>query len=101
LYIQFEKEIESAKKYIKEDLKLENEFIDVLALEKEFKGEKIKARNLDKLIEKSIELAKSAIKSSIYEGFIKEISKKIYDVINELIKELKTKINSQVQIYFA
>lgn len=96
----FEKEIESAKKYIKEDLKLENEFIDVLALEKEFKGEKIKARNLDKLIEKSIELAKSAIKSSIYEGFIKEISEKIYDIIHELIKELKAKINTKVKSYF-
>ena len=96
----FEKEIESAKKYIKEELKLENEFIDILALEKEFNGEKVKPRNLDQLIEKSIELAKSAIKSSIFEGFIKEISEKIYEVINDVIKELKEKINSKVKIYF-
>ena len=52
----FPKEIENAKKYIKEDLKLENEFIDVLALEKELDGKIIKARNLDKLIQKSVEL---------------------------------------------
>ena len=96
----FEKEIKSAEKYIKEELKLENEFIDVLALEKEYNGEKIPERNLDKLIEKSIELAKKAIKSSIYEGFIKEIYEKINEVINDIMKELKSRINSKVKKYF-
>ena len=95
----FPKEIESAKKYIKEELKLENEFIDVLALEKELDGKIIKDRNLDILIQKSVELAKSAIKSSIYEGLIKEIKNKINGNINLIMLELKNKINSEVKIY--
>ena len=95
----FPKEIENAKKYIKEDLKLENEFIDVLALEKELDGKIIKARNLDKLIQKSVELAKSAIKSSIYEGLIKEIKNKINGSINSIMIKLKDKINYEVKVY--
>ena len=95
----FQKEIENAKKYIKEELKLENEFIDVLALEKELDGKIIKARNLDILIQKSVELAKTAIKSSIYEGLIKEIKNKINRNINSIMLELKDKINSEVKIY--
>ena len=100
----FKEEIENAKKYIKEDLKLENEFIDVLAKEKKIntkdnKEEIIEAKNLDKLREKSIELAKSAVKSSIFEVMIEEIRTKIQENINILISELKKKIDIEIKKY--
>ena len=95
----FPKEIENAKKFFKEELKLQNEFIDILALEKELDGKIIEARNLDKLIQRSIELAKSAIKSSIYEGIISEVSKKIDENIKGIIIDLKEQINSKAKAY--
>jgi len=100
----FKEEIENAKKYIKEDLKLENEFIDVLAKEKKIntkdkKEEIIEAKNLDKLREKSVELAKSAVKSSIFEGLREEIKEKIQENINILISELKKKIDIEKKKY--
>ena len=100
----FKEEVENAKKYIKEDLKLENEFIDVLAKEKKINTndnneEIIEAKNLDKLREKSVELAKSAVKSSIFEVMIEEISAKIQENINILISELKKKIDIEIKKY--
>ena len=100
----FKEEVENAKKYIKEDLKLENEFIDVLAKEKKIntkdnKEEIIEAKNLDKLREKSVELAKSAVKSSIFEGVREEIRAKIQENINILISELKKKIDIEIKKY--
>ena len=95
----FEEEIEKAKKYVKEELKLNNEFIDVLALEKKAEGKIFKPRNLDCLREKSIELAKSAIKSSVYEVLIKEIKERIQLTIKSLTTELKENINKEAKNY--
>ena len=95
----FNEEIESARKYVKEELKLDNEFIDVLALEKKIDDKVIKVKNLDILRERSIILAKSAVKSSIFEGLIADTSDKIKQMINNMTAELKLKINSQAKNY--
>ena len=95
----FKDEIEKAKNYVKEELKLDNEFIDVLALEKKIDDKVIKAKNLDILREKSIILAKSAVKSSIFEGLIADISDKIKLIINNMTTELKLKIKNEANSY--
>ena len=95
----FNKEIEEARNFVKKELKLDNEFIDVLALEKEFDNKIIKAKNLDILREKSIALAKSAVKSSIFEGLIDDISDKISLLINNMTVELKMKIKAEAKSY--
>ena len=95
----FNVEIENARKYVKEELKLDNEFIDVLALEKKIDDKVIKAKNLDILREKSIILAKSAVKSSIFEGLIADISDKIKLIINNMTTELKLKIKNEANSY--
>ena len=95
----FEEEIEKAKKYVKEELKLDNEFIDVLALEKKAKDKIFEPKNLDYLREKSIELAKSAIKSSVYDGLIEEIKERIQLTIKSLTTELKENINKEAKNY--
>lgn len=95
----FNEEIEKARKFIKEELKLDNEFIDVLALEKKVDNKIIKAKNLDILREKSIVLAKSAVKSSIFEGLIDDISDKIDIIIKNMTEELKVKINTEAKNY--
>ena len=99
----FEEEIENAKKYIKETLKLDNEFIDVLSLEKKIKINSqetiIKAKNLDLLREKSVELSKLAVKSSIYDGLVEEVKTIIQEKINILTEALKNQINEEVKEY--
>ena len=99
----FEEENIKARKYIKEELKLENEFINVLALEKKIKidsEEKIvKPHDLDTLREKSIECAKSAVKSSVYEGIREELKDKIYEKIKCLTDDLKIKLDKEVKNY--
>ena len=98
-----EKEIDEAKKYIKETLKLENEFIDVLAKEKVIKVDSketiIQPHNLDKLREKSIELAKSAVKSSVYEGIREEVNDRIQNIIKGVTEELKGKLDKEIKSY--
>ena len=93
-------EIKSAKKYISEDLKLENEFIELLAKEKNIKLnnkiEQIKPYNLDLLRKKSIQLAKNAIQSSCYQGLIVQIQDNIENTINELTQKLKENINEDI-----
>ena len=95
----FEEEIEKAKKYVKEELKLDNEFIDVLALEKKAEDKIFEPKNLDYLREKSIELAKSAIKSSVYDGLIEEIKERIQFTIKGFTTELKENINKEAKNY--
>lgn len=90
-------EIEKAKDYIKNELKLNNCFIEVLAKEKKLTNEsKIEPFNIDLLREKSIESAKSAVKSSIYEGLIEDIKNKIQNDIKLLTNNLKDIINMEV-----
>jgi flagellar biosynthesis GTPase FlhF len=90
------KEIEKAKKYIKEELKLDNCFIEVLAEEKHVNVDNkemlIKPFNLDKLREQSVKLAKSAIKSSCYQGLIEDIKERINNKIKDIMVKLKEKI---------
>ena len=94
----FKSEAEQARQYVKDIIKLDNEFIDVLAKEKETDDKKIiKAKNLDILIEKSIDLAKSAVKSALVEGLIEEVKEKIKVTIDSLTSEIKDKINYQVK----
>ena len=93
----FRKEAEQARQYVKDTVKLDNEFIDVLAKEKETDDKKIiKSKNLDILIEKSIDLAKSAVKSALVEGLIGEVKEKIKFSIDSLTSEIKEEINGQV-----
>ena len=94
----FKAEAEQARKFVKDVIKLDNEFIDVLAKEKETDdGKIIKAKNLDILIEKSIGLAKSAVNSALVEGLIGEVKEKIKGSIDSLTFGIKNKINSQVK----
>ena len=94
-------DVENAKKYIKEELKLENEFIDVIAKEKTImigNEEKIvKPKNLDLLIQKSIELAKTAVKSSIYQFFINLLKLNIQIKIDDLKTEIKSEIKEDIK----
>ena len=94
-------EIKNAKKYISEELKLNNLFIEILAKEKKVnignKVETIKPFNLDLLRDKSIELAKGAIKSSWYQGLIEEIKEKIKKKINDIMVELKENIKKDIE----
>ena len=93
-------DIENAKKFISEDLKLNNVFIEVLAKTKNIKIDNevkaIKPYNLDLLRNKSIELAKNAIQSSCYQGLITEIQDNIENSFNELKKKLKENINEDI-----
>ena len=93
-------EIKNAKKYISEELKLNNLFIEILAKEKKVnigsKVETIKPFNLDLLRDKSIELAKGAIKSSWYQGLIEEIKEKIKQKINDIMVVLKENIKKDI-----
>jgi len=94
----FPDDVEKARQYVKDVIKLDNEFIDVLAKEKKIDDEKIiKAKNLDILIEKSIGLAKSAVNSALIEGLIGEVKEKIKGRIDSLTFEIKNKINIQVK----
>ena len=94
----FPDDVEKARQYVKDVVKLDNEFIDVLAKEKKIDDEKIiKAKNLDILIEKSIGLAKSAVKSALVEGLIGEVKEKIKFSINSLTSQIKEEIHIQVK----
>jgi predicted GTPase len=96
----FRAEAEQARQYVKDVVKLDNEFIDVLAKEKETDDKKIiKAKNLDILIEKSFGLAKSAVRSALVEGLIEEVKEKIKESIDSLTSEIKEEINSQVKYF--
>ena len=84
--------------YIKNVLKLDNEFIDVLAKRRELRGQTaVESFNLDKLRERSIELAMSAINSSCYEGLSGEIKSLISEFMDDLGKDLKQNIELEVE----
>ena len=95
----FKDETEKARQFVKDVVKIDNEFIDVLAKEKKINDIIIKSKNLDILIEKSINLAKSAVKSALVESLIDEVKEKIKLRIDSLTSEVKDKINSQVKNY--
>ena len=93
----FRAEAEQARQYVKDVVKLDNEFIDVLAKEKKIDDKVIEAKNLAILIQKSNDLAKLAVNSSLVEGLIEEAKEKIKANINSLTSEITNKINSQVK----
>ena len=90
-----------AKEYIHDELKLPNEFIEVLSVEVDIDlGDKVIIKpsfGLDKLKETSIKLAKSAINSACYEGLITDIGNNINEKISNLNEILNVKINSLVK----
>ena len=90
-------QVNEAKKYISCKLGIKNDFVEVLAAEKQIRFAeqimKIPPYNLDKLKEISIKLAMSAVNSSCYEGLTEEIKGIIKETINNLTEELKLKIN--------
>lgn len=97
--------IKGGKKFISDELKLSNEFIDVLSIETEIKvGDKTMIappHGLDKLKESSIKLAMSAMNSACYEGLTKDIKKNIKEKISVLSENLKIKINSYVKDFLS
>jgi hypothetical protein len=91
-------QVDMAQKYIKDFLKLSNNFIPVLAKERiVYNQQKIKPYNLDKLIEVSIDLAKSAVESSCYQGLIEDIRKTISEEITNLTKGIKKCIDIDIK----
>ena len=95
-----QEDVKNAKKYL-ENNNIKNEFIDVLAFEKETgRGESTQiqtAYNLDKLLELSIRLAKEAVNSSCYEGLLEKNKKLIAEKLNKLVKILKEKLNAKIE----
>lgn len=94
--------MEEAQNYIKDFLKLSNNFIPILAKEKIFGTQSnneltIKPYNLDKLTEVSIDLAKSAVESSCYQGLIENIKKIISEEIINLTNGVKKSIDNDIK----
>ena len=90
--------IKKAEEFISKTLKLNNDFIAVLAKDKEIiDGSMIRSYNLDKLMNLSIEKAKSAVHSSCYEGLINQIKSEVINMINNLSIDLKEKIKIKIQ----
>lgn len=91
-------QIEEANNYVLNQLKIKNDFVDVLSKEREIiSGIKIPQRNIDKLRELTIKLAKTAINSSCYEGLIEDIKSKIKSLVEELSEKLDSKIKNEIK----
>ena len=93
----FPKEIIEAKKFVYETLKLNHDFIEILAKEKESTAGIVYPFNLDKLREISIEKAKGAIKSSCYEGLLNNIQNIVNNKIEEVMEALTKQNESEVK----
>ena len=92
-------QIEAAKKYVLNQLKFKNHFVDVLSKEKEIvSGITIPQRNIDKLREVTIKSAKTAINSSCYEGLIEDIKSKIKSLVEDLSEKLNNKIKNEIKL---
>ena len=93
-----EEQTKKAKEYINNELKLDNDFIEILAQEKKIKNDTVVLPfNLDELKNISIKRAKEAIESSCYEGLLNEVKKTIKNVIGNLMNKLKEKINVEAE----
>ena len=92
-------QIEEAKNYVLNQLRIKNDFVDVLSKEKEIiSGIKLPQRNIDKLRELTIKSAKTAINSSCYEGLIEDIKSKIKSLVEELSEKLDSKIKNEIKL---
>ena len=93
-----EEQTKKAKEYIKNELKLDNDFIEILAQEKKIKNDTvIPPFNLEELKNISIKRAKEAIQSSCYEGLLNDVKKSIKNSIGNLMNNLKEKINVEAE----
>ena len=91
-------QIENAKKYVLNQLKIKNDFVDVLSKEREIvTGIKIPQRNIDKLREVTIKSAKTAINSSCYEGLIEDIKSRIKLLVEDLSEKLNNTIKNEIK----
>jgi len=94
-------DIENAKKYIRKELKLSNEFIDIISKEDEItageKKIKIPPKNLDKLVEVSLEKSKQSLNSACFEGKLNEVKNKITTIFDGLMKQLENKLGEKVK----
>ena len=91
-------QIEDAKKYVLNQLKCKNVFVDVLSKEREIvNGVKIPQRNLDRLREVTIKSAKTAINSSCYEGLIEDIKSRIKSLVEDLSEKINNKIKNEIK----
>ena len=94
--------VEKAKKFLKER-NIENDFVDILAVEMRTKTNDNKVINvippfgLDKLIELSTKRSKEAVNSSCYEGLLREIENYIDETLNKLIEELEESLNTKIK----
>ena len=90
-----------AKNYINNELKLSNEFIDILAQEDyiTFNNNTITLhpKNLDKLVEISLEKSTQSINSACFKGKLNEINTKIKERFNELMSKLKIKLAIKIK----
>jgi GTPase SAR1 family protein len=92
-------QIEDAKNYVLNQLRIKNNFVDVLSKEREIvTGIKIPQRNIDKLREITIESAKTAINSSCYEGLIEDIKSRIKSLVEELSEKLNNSIKNEIKL---
>ena len=93
--------LEKAKNYIYNELKLNNDFIDILAQEDYIcinnQTITIHPKNLDKLLEISLEKSMQSINSSCFEGKLSEIKIKIQEKFEDLMNKLKNKLKIKVE----
>ena len=93
--------IEKVKNYINNELKLNNDFIDILAQEDYISINNqtitIHPKNLDKLLEISLEKSMQSINSSCFEGKLSEIKSKIQEKFVDLMNKLKKKLEIKVE----
>jgi len=96
-----ETSLEKAKNYIYNELKLNNDFIDILAQEDYIYINNqtivIHPKNLDKLLEISLEKSMQSINSSCFEGKLSEIKIKIQEKFEDLMNKLKNKLKIKVE----
>ena len=94
-------DIKNAKNYIHNDLKLDNEFIDILseADEIESNGQMLilPPKNLDKLIEISLAKSMKSFNSACFEGKLNEIKRKIQKKFEDLMNKLKIMLESKAK----
>ena len=94
-----QEDIEKGKMFLKEK-NIKNDFIPILALEKQIGINStitIPAFGLDNLIDTSIKRAKEAVNSSCYEGLLQEIKKDVESNLRKLVRGIVQKLNAKIE----